>query len=256
MLEVRQPVIDRTFSESSYGLRPGRRAHDAVGQAQRYEQSGRRWVVDVDLAQFFDRVNHDMLMGVVAKRITDARVRALIRRPRGSRVNGDRVVVDRHEGTPQGGPSSPLLANVLLDVGDKQLADVRSYLVGWRSYVRLADTPRGVDGRGPVAVPSVAPADAHAVEARPDDVSRAAAPGSWRRDARDRRPVRSKLVARSGTQSASHRPARQVLRLTRSTPAAALLILNSLNRRMRTRMSGGVGGEQESLSLSPTPHAG
>jgi group II intron reverse transcriptase/maturase len=121
VLQVLQPMIDPTFSESSYGFRPGRRAHDAVCQAQRYVQSGRRWVVDVDLEKFFDRVNHDVLMGLVAKRIPDARLRILIHRylQAGLMVSG--VVVDRHEGTPQGGPLSPLLANVLLDVVDKQL---------------------------------------------------------------------------------------------------------------------------------------
>ena len=125
VLQVLQPTIDPTFSESSYGFRPGRRAHDAVCQAQRYVQSGRRWVVDVDLEQFFDRVNHDTLMGLVAKRIADPRLRTLIRRylDAGMLVAG--VVVERHEGTPQGGPQggplSPLLANVLLDVVDKQL---------------------------------------------------------------------------------------------------------------------------------------
>jgi group II intron reverse transcriptase/maturase len=121
VLQVLQPVIDPTFSESSYGFRPGRRAHDAVCQAQRYVQSGRRWVVDVDLEQFFDRVNHDVLMGLVAKRITDPRMRTLIRRylDAGMMVSG--VVVERHEGTPQGGPLSPLLANVLLDVVDQKL---------------------------------------------------------------------------------------------------------------------------------------
>jgi RNA-directed DNA polymerase len=121
VLQVLQPAIDPTFSESSYGFRPGRRAHDAVCQAQRYVQSGRRWVVDVDLEQFFDRVNHDILMGLVAKRITDSRIRTLIRRylDAGMMVSG--VVVERHEGTPQGGPLSPLLANVLLDVVDKEL---------------------------------------------------------------------------------------------------------------------------------------
>ncbi|MGQ0766520.1 MAG: group II intron reverse transcriptase/maturase [Gemmatimonadota bacterium] len=121
VLQVLQPLIDPTFSESSYGFRPGRRAHDAVCQAQRYVQSGRRWVVDVDLEQFFDRVNHDVLMGLVAKRITDPRIRTLIRRYLAAGVLVAGVVVDRHEGTPQGGPLSPLLANVLLDEVDKQL---------------------------------------------------------------------------------------------------------------------------------------
>ena len=121
VLQVLQPLIDPTFSESSYGFRPGRRAHDAVCQAQRYVQGGRRWVVDVDLEQFFDRVNHDVLMGLVAKRITDTRIRTLIRRYLEAGVMVTGVAVDRHEGTPQGGPLSPLLANVLLDVVDQEL---------------------------------------------------------------------------------------------------------------------------------------
>lgn len=133
VLQVLQPVIDPTFSESSYGFRPGRRAHDAVCQAQRYVQSGRRWVVDVDLEQFFDRVNHDVLMGLVAQRITDSRMHKLIRRylEAGMMVSG--VVRERHEGTPQGGPLSPLLANVLLDRVDQEL-EQREY-----RFVRYAD---------------------------------------------------------------------------------------------------------------------
>jgi group II intron reverse transcriptase/maturase len=121
VLQVLQPVIDPTFSESSYGFRPGRRAHDAVCQAQRYVQSGRRWVVDVDLEQFFDRVNHDVLMGLVAKQIADPRMRTLIHHYLQAGIMVSGVVVGRHEGTPQGGPLSPLLANVLLDVVDKKL---------------------------------------------------------------------------------------------------------------------------------------
>jgi RNA-directed DNA polymerase len=121
VLQVLQPQFDPTFSESSFGFRPGRRAHDAVCQAQRYVQSGRRWVVDVDLEKFFDRVNHDVLMGKLQQRIADRRVLALIRRylEAGMMVNG--VVQERHDGTPQGGPLSPLLANVLLDEVDKAL---------------------------------------------------------------------------------------------------------------------------------------
>ncbi len=121
VLQVLQPLIDPTFSESSYGFRPGRRAHDAVCQAQRYVQSGRRWVVDVDLEKFFDRVNHDVLMGVVAKRITDSRTRRLIRRYLEAGILTSGVVMERQEGTPQGGPLSPLLANMLLDGVDKEL---------------------------------------------------------------------------------------------------------------------------------------
>jgi group II intron reverse transcriptase/maturase len=121
VLQVLQPAIDPTFSESSYGFRPGRRAQDAVCQAQRYGQSGRRWVVDVDLEKFFDRVNHDVLMGLVAKRIVDPRMLRLIRRYLEAGMLANGVVVERHDGTPQGGPLSPLLANVLLDVVDQQL---------------------------------------------------------------------------------------------------------------------------------------
>ena len=121
VLQVLQPQIDPTFSESSYGFRPNRGAHDAVCQAQRYVQSGRRWVVDVDLEKFFDRVNHDVLMGKLARRIADARVLRLIRSYLTAGIMADGVVLERHEGTPQGGPLSPLLANVLLDTVDKEL---------------------------------------------------------------------------------------------------------------------------------------
>jgi group II intron reverse transcriptase/maturase len=121
ILQVLQPIFDPTFSEHSYGFRPGRKAHDAVCQAQRYIQSGRRWVVDVDLEKFFDRVNHDVLMSRLEKRIGDRRLLRVIRRylEAGIMVNG--VAVRRHEGTPQGGPLSPLLANVLLDEVDRAL---------------------------------------------------------------------------------------------------------------------------------------
>jgi len=121
LLQVLQPQFDPTFSEHSYGFRPGRSAHDAVRAAQGHIQSGRRWVADVDLAKFFDRVNHDVLMERLSRRITDGRVLRLIRRYLVAGVMADGVVVERHEGTPQGGPLSPLLANVLLDEVDKEL---------------------------------------------------------------------------------------------------------------------------------------
>ena len=121
LLQVLQPQFDPTFSEHSYGFRPGRSAHDAVRAAQGYIQSGRRWVADVDLAKFFDRVNHDVLMERLSRRIADRRVLGLIRRYLVAGVMADGVVVERHEGTPQGGPLSPLLANVLLDDVDKKL---------------------------------------------------------------------------------------------------------------------------------------
>jgi len=121
LLQVLQPMFDPTFSEHSHGFRPGRGAHDAVREAQHYLQEGRHWVVDVDLEKFFDRVNHDVLMGKLQNRIDDPRVLAIIRRylTAGIMVNG--VVIERQEGTPQGGPLSPLLANVLLDDVDKEL---------------------------------------------------------------------------------------------------------------------------------------
>ena len=121
ILQVLQPRFDPTFSQHSYGFRPGRRAHDAVRAAQRYIQEGRRWVVDVDLEKFFDRVNHDVLMGRLAKRMGDGRLLGLIRRYLEAGIMADGVVTERHEGTPQGGPLSPLLANVLLDEVDKEL---------------------------------------------------------------------------------------------------------------------------------------
>jgi RNA-directed DNA polymerase len=120
-LQVLTPIFDPTFSEHSHGFRPGRRAHDAVRKAKRYIQEGRRWVVDVDLEKFFDRVNHDVLMGMLENRIGDRRMLRIIRRFLEAGIMADGVAVERHEGTPQGGPLSPLLANVLLDEVDKEL---------------------------------------------------------------------------------------------------------------------------------------
>jgi RNA-directed DNA polymerase len=121
LLQVLQPRIDPTFSEHSYGFRPGRRAHDAVLDAQRYVQDGYRVVVDVDLEKFFDRVNHDILMERLARRIDDKAVLRLIRRYLVAGIMDGGVVMARYEGTPQGGPLSPLLANVLLDEVDREL---------------------------------------------------------------------------------------------------------------------------------------
>lgn len=133
ILQVLQPIFDPTFSEHSYGFRPGRRAHDAVCRAQSYVQSGRRWVVDVDLEKFFDRVNHDVLMSRLEKRIADKRLLRVIRRYLEAGVLAEGVVVERHEGTPQGGPLSPLLANVLLDEVDQALEK------SGHAFVRYAD---------------------------------------------------------------------------------------------------------------------
>ncbi len=121
VLQVLQPMFDPTFSQHSHGFRPGRSAHHAVCEAQRYIQDGCRVVVDVDLEKFFDRVNHDVLMGRLGKRIGDKRMLGLIRRYLEAGIMANGVVMERHEGTPQGGPLSPLLANVLLDEVDKEL---------------------------------------------------------------------------------------------------------------------------------------
>ena len=112
LLQVLQPLIDSTFSEHSHGFRPGRRAHDAVKAARAYVQSGKRVVVDVDLAKFFDRVNHDILIDRLKRRIDDAGVIRLIRAYLNAGIMDGGVVMDRHMGTPQGGPLSPVLANV------------------------------------------------------------------------------------------------------------------------------------------------
>jgi group II intron reverse transcriptase/maturase len=133
ILQVLQPRFDPSFSEHSHGFRPGRRAHDAVVAAQRYVQEGRRWVVDMDLERFFDRVNHDVLMERLSRRIADRRLLRVVRRYLEAGVMADGVVVERHEGTPQGGPLSPLLANVLLDEVDKEL-EARGH-----AFVRYAD---------------------------------------------------------------------------------------------------------------------
>lgn len=121
LLQVLQPILDPGFSEHSYGFRPGRRAQNAVLAAQAYVQSGRRIVVDVDLSKFFDRVNHDILIDRLGKRIDDAGVIRLVRAYLNSGIMDHGVVQARDEGTPQGGPLSPLLANVMLDEVDKEL---------------------------------------------------------------------------------------------------------------------------------------
>ena len=133
LLQVMTPIFDPNFSEHSYGFRPGRRAQDAVRAAQQYAQGGRDWVVDIDIAKFFDHVNHDILMGRIAEVIRDKRVLHLIGKylRRGAMVEG--VVIGSEEGTPQGGPLSPLLANIYLDGLDREL-DRRGH-----KYCRYAD---------------------------------------------------------------------------------------------------------------------
>lgn len=121
LLQVLQDIFDPLFHANSYGFRPGRSAHDAVRAAQTYVQAGKVWVIDMDVTKFFDRVNHDILMASIAKTIRDKRVLRLIGRYLRAGVMREGVVQASEEGTPQGGPLSPLLANIYLDALDQEL---------------------------------------------------------------------------------------------------------------------------------------
>src|SRR5712691_7713797 len=121
VMQVLQRQWDRTFSDHSYGFRPGRSAHQAVAQAQQYIAEGHGWCVDLDLEKFFDRVSHDKLMGQIAKRIEDKRLLKLIRAFLNAGVMENGLVSPSVEGTPQGGPLSPLLSNLVLDELDREL---------------------------------------------------------------------------------------------------------------------------------------
>ncbi len=133
VMQVLQRQWDSTFSDHSYGFRPGRSAHQAVAQAQQYIAEGYGWVVDLDLEKFFDRVNHDKLMGQIAKRVEDKRLLKLIRAFLNAGVMENGLVSPSVEGTPQGGPLSPLLSNLVLDELDREL-ERRGH-----RYVRYAD---------------------------------------------------------------------------------------------------------------------
>lgn len=133
ILQALQPIYDPHFSESSYGFRPGRSAHQAVLQAARYVQAGKIWVVDIDLESFFDKICHDRLMGRLSKAITDDRLLQLIRRYLKADLMQGGLVSQRLSGTPQGGPLSPLLSNIVLDELDREL-ELRGL-----SFARYAD---------------------------------------------------------------------------------------------------------------------
>ena len=133
LLQVLTPIFDPTFSDDSYGFRPGRSAHEAVRRARDHIAAGNRWVVDLDIEKFFDRVNHDILMSRVARRVKDKRVLLLIRRYLQAGTMEGGLMPPRREGTPQGGPLSPLLSNIYLDDLDKEL-ERRGHL-----FVRYAD---------------------------------------------------------------------------------------------------------------------
>jgi group II intron reverse transcriptase/maturase len=123
LLQVLQAIFDPTFSAQSFGFRPGKSAHDAVRAAQNYIQAGKDWVVDMDITKFFDRVNHDILMNRIGQTIRDKRVLRLIGKYLRAGVMVEGVVQSSEEGTPQGGPLSPLLANIYLDALDRELEE-------------------------------------------------------------------------------------------------------------------------------------
>ena len=159
LLQVMTPIYEPGFSEQSYGFRPGRSARDAVRAAQGYYREGKDWVVDLDIAKFFDHVNHDILIGRIGKTIRDKRVLGLIGRylRRGALIEG--VVIRSEEGTPQGGPLSPLLANIYLDPLDKEL-ERRGH-----SFCRYADDCNIYVGSG-AAAERVLAAIRHWIETR------------------------------------------------------------------------------------------
>lgn len=130
------PIFDPEFSESSFGFRPGRSAHDAIFQMQKYVNEGYNWIVDIDLEKFFDNVNHDILMHYVAKKVRDKILLKLIGRYLRAGTKVGEVIIPTGKGTPQGGPLSPLLSNILLDVLDKEL-EIQNLL-----FCRYADDLR------------------------------------------------------------------------------------------------------------------
>ena len=133
MLQILSPIFEKKFSDNSYGFRPKRSTHDALKQSKEYINQGYKWVVDLDLESYFDTVNHDILIGLVYKEVKDIRVIALIRKYLQAGVMENNIILKSQKGVPQGGPLSPLLSNVMLDVLDKELEDRNL------NFVRYAD---------------------------------------------------------------------------------------------------------------------
>jgi retron-type reverse transcriptase len=226
VLQVLGPRFDPTFSQYSYGFRPGRSAHDAVVQAQRYVNEGRRFVVDVDLEKFFDRVNHDVLMGRLAKRIEDKRLLGLIRRYLEAGMMANGIATERHEGTPQGGPLSPLLANVLLDEVDKTTS-------AWP--IRRGSSPTSMNGSDTACGPCICGTG---------NVDALRIASSLRGDSPGSKPPTSPRTREGGgrTPACSSTSRSPSSTSTSSGSRGWPRNLNSPNRRMRTRLSGGVAG--------------
>ena len=247
ILQVMQPRFDPTFSRHSHGFRPGRRAHDAVREAQHYIQEGRRWVVDVDLEKFFDRVNHDVLMGRLAKRIEDKAMLRILRRYLQAGVMANGVVMERHMGTPQGGPLSPLLANVLLDEVDHAATSISRFSNRRRSprqpnrsieelpltfthnsgldqgILRLSGHTGGFPRPGPMDPPPAAYIAITPVETRKDSVPGVEGSRCEREPRLASCSVRAKLVARGCAPRPAHGLAGGVLRRAGCAPAHAVL---------------------------------
>jgi len=251
LLQVLQPRLDPQFSEHSYGFRPGRRAHDAILRAQGYVEAGYRIVVDVDLEKFFDRVNHDVLMDRLAKRIADRTVLRLIRCYLQAGMMAQGVVIERHEGTPQGGPLSPLLANVLLDEVDRELErrghrfvryadDCNVYVRSRRTGERVLESLRELFGRLRLRINAAKSAVASVFERTFLGYALGRTPEMHR----TKRKVAPKALGRLKD---------RIRQLTRRTRPPPCVNLNPSNRPVRTRMPGGVGGARWSLPSPPIP---
>src|SRR3989449_1290962 len=216
--QVLSPIFEPDFSESSYGFRPNRSAQQAVVKAREYVREGRRWVVDIDLEKFFDRVNHDILMSRLTRRIKDKRVLRLIRRYLQAGMMSNGLATARREGTPQGGPLSPLLSNILLDELDKELErrghKFCRYADDCNVYVRSRSAGERVKDQ----------CDAHHVEPRARELpSRQVRPGQVHRGVREpieTTPDRVREAERAGARDPAHQERLDCGHQVRQDPAA------------------------------------